>query len=118
MLRLLAFVGDDSGLRVKGWTRLYTADNPVDVGFIQGLLAADGLPTQVQGMELWAAAVEIYFAEGARPSVWVRDQDVDRARTVMAQSDRRDHGEPWDCPACQERLEGQFSACWRCARPS
>jgi len=100
---------------VKGWTRLYTADNPVELGFIRGLLDAEGLETRAQSMDLWAAAVEIYFAEGARPSVWVRDRDVPRARDILTNSDRRDQGEAWTCPTCKERIEGQFSACWRCA---
>ena len=100
---------------MKGWTRLYTADNPVELGFIRGLLDAEGLETRTQSMDLWAAAVEVYFAEGARPSVWVRDRDLARARDILANSDRRDQGEAWTCPECDERIEGQFSACWRCA---
>jgi hypothetical protein len=94
---------------------LYTADHPVEVGFVRGLLEAEGLETRTQGMDLWAAAVEIYFAEGARPSVWVRNRDVARARDILDGADRRDRGEPWTCPDCKERIEGQFSACWRCA---
>lgn len=94
---------------------MHTADNPVELGFIRGLLEAEGLETRTQSMDLWAAAVEIYFAEGARPSVWVRDRDLARARVVLGSVDRRDHGAPWTCPDCKERLEGQFSACWRCA---
>lgn len=100
---------------MKGWIRLHTADNPVELGFIRGLLEAEGLETQTQSMELWAAAVEIYFAEGARPSVWVRDRDEARARQVLAQVDRRDQNEAWTCQECSERIEGQFSDCWRCA---
>jgi len=100
---------------VKGWTRLYTADNPVDLGFTRGLLDADGLDTRVQSMDLWAAAVEIYFAEGARPSVWVRDRDLVRARDVLANADQRNQRDDWTCSQCNERIEGQFSACWRCA---
>jgi hypothetical protein len=23
--------------------------------------------------------------------------------------------EPWQCPGCGERIEAQFSQCWRCA---
>ncbi len=100
---------------MKGWTRLHTADNPVDLGFVRGLLNAEGLETRVQSMELWAAAVEIYFSEGARPSIWVRDADLERAQAVLRDADRRDDGPDWTCPTCKERIEGQFSACWRCA---
>ena len=103
---------------MKGWTRVHTADNPVELGFVRGLLEAEGLATRTQSMDLWAAAVEIYFAEGARPSVWVLDQDLERAKYILQTADRRDQGKAWVCENCQERIEGQFSACWRCARPS
>lgn len=101
---------------MKGWTRLHTADNPVDLGFVRGLLESEGFETRVQSMDLWAAAVEIYFADGARPSVWVRDRDVERARGVLDGADRSGTGVPWTCERCSARLEGQFSACWRCGQ--
>ncbi|AKS41039.1 hypothetical protein WM2015_658 [Wenzhouxiangella marina] len=95
---------------------MHTADHPVEIGFVRGLLESEGIETRVQGMDLWTAAVEIYFADGARPSVWVRDAMLERARRVLAEADRRGQGEDWTCPDCGERLEGQFKACWRCAR--
>ena len=46
---------------MKGWTRLHTADNPVDLGFVRGLLESEGFETRVQSMDLWAAAVGNLF---------------------------------------------------------
>jgi hypothetical protein len=100
---------------VKGWTLLHTADNPAEVGFVRGLLGAEGIETRARSMDLWAAAVEIYFAEGARPSVWVRDREVERARRILASLDRQGKGPQWVCDRCGERIDGQFTACWRCA---
>ena len=99
---------------MKDWTRVFTADNPVEVGFVRGLLGAEGIETRVRSMELWAAAVEIYFAEGARPSVWVKKHEHERAKAIIRDRDRSSSGRPWTCPGCGERLEGQFTACWRC----
>lgn len=101
---------------MKGWSRLHTADNPTEIGYVRGLLEAEGISTRVRSMELWAAAVEIYFAEGARPSVWVSDDDLERARKVLAESDRRGRESDWTCPSCAEKLEGQFTACWKCGQ--
>lgn len=101
---------------MKGWAQLHTADNPVEVGFVRGLLEAEGIETRVRSMDLWTAAVEIYFAEGARPSVWVRQSQLDWARRVLEEVDRRGQGQPWRCERCGERLEAQFTACWRCTR--
>ena len=99
---------------MSDWVRLHTADNPVEVGFVRGLLEAEGIETRVQSMELWTAAVEIYFAEGARPSVWVKKPRLEQAREILRQSDRRGEAEDWICDRCGESLEGQFTACWRC----
>jgi len=81
---------------------------------VRGLLEAERIATQVQRMDLWAAAVEIYFADGARPSIWVRERDAGRARAILRGADRRGLAPDWQCPQCQETLEGQFTACWRC----
>jgi hypothetical protein len=101
---------------VKGWTQLHTADNPVEVGFVRGLLEAEGIETRVRSMDLWTAAVEIYFAEGARPSVWVRQSELAWAQRVLAEADRHGQGQSWQCERCGERIEPQFTACWRCAK--
>ena len=99
---------------VNDWVRVYTANNPAEVGYVRGLLEADGISTQARNMDLWAAAVEVYFAAGARPSVWVRAGDVERAESILAGKDRTGSAKAWVCAHCGEALEGQFTACWRC----
>lgn len=102
---------------VNEWVRVYTANNPAEVGYMRGLLEAEGVATQARNMDLWAAAVEVYFAAGARPSVWVRAVDAERAERILAGRDRSGSGASWVCPGCEETLEGQFTACWRCGQP-
>lgn len=106
-----------SAFCVKDWICLHTADNPAEIGYVRGLLEAEGISTRARSMDLWAAAVEIYFAEGARPSVWVRVEDRARAADVLARADRRGTSADWTCPNCGERLEGQFTSCWNCDCP-
>ncbi len=96
------------------WVKLRTADNPVEAGFVRGLLEAAGIPVQVRSMELWTAAVEIYFAEGARPSVWVPEAHLERAEQVLDEQASVRHWPDWSCRRCGTRMEGQFTACWRC----
>ena len=100
---------------VSNWVRIHTADNPPEAVFIRGLLEAEGIPVRLKSMELWTAAVEIYFAEGARPSVWVPRAAVGQAERVLAQRDRSGRGRDWTC-RCGERLEAQFTVCWHCGR--
>jgi len=103
---------------VSKWVRIFTADNPPEAVFMRGLLEAEGIPVRLKSMELWTAAVEFYFAEGARPSVWVPANASAEAERVLAQRDRSGLGKAWVC-GCGERLDAQFTVCWRCgaARP-
>ncbi len=101
---------------MSNWVRVYTADNPPEAVFVRGLLEAEGIPVRLKSMELWTAAVEIYFAEGARPSVWVPNSALGQAERVLAQRDRRGIGQAWSC-RCGESLEAQFTVCWQCGRP-
>jgi len=95
---------------------LITADDPIEAGFLRGLLESAGLDVQVRSMELWTAAVEIYFSEGARPSIWVRKRDREAAQRVLERRDDPVEGESWNCRNCGERLEAQFTTCWKCGR--
>ncbi len=98
---------------VSKWVCVHTADNPPEAVFIRGLLESEGIPVQLKSMDLWAAAVEIYFAEGARPSVWVPGPARAAAERVLAQRDRSGLGSPWHC-RCGQTLDHQFTACWCC----
>lgn len=99
---------------MKDWIKLITAENPVEAGFLSGLLESEGIDTRLRNMELWTAAVEIYFAAGARPSVWVRECEANQARRVLDQRDRSNSGSGWTCRRCGEELDGQFTTCWHC----
>ena len=43
--------------------------------------------------------------------LWVEARDVARAEEILFR--QQPAGPDWSC-ACGERLEGQFSHCWRC----
>lgn len=101
---------------MSDWTRLITADDPIEAGFLRGLLESAGIEVQLRSMELWTAAVEIYYSEGARPSVWVHARDLERARQVVERRDEPGDSPSWTCSGCGERLEGQFTSCWQCGR--
>lgn len=96
------------------WENVHTADNPVQAGMVRGLLEAGGLTVQLRGMDLWAAGVEIYYAEGARPSVWVLTVQADEARRILTEAPDEQAGRGWTCRRCGTPLEGQFTACWHC----
>jgi len=99
---------------LSDWIQLTTADDPIEAGFLRGLLDSAGIEVQLRSMELWTAAVEIYYSEGARPSIWVRKRELEAARQVLTRRHEAGGGERWTCPNCGERLEAQFTDCWQC----
>lgn len=95
--------------------RVYTAETLVQVVHMQNLLTANGIETELRNARLAGALGEIPFLE-TWPQIWVDDQLFDWASQVIEASSR-EPVEPrtcWDCPACGERIEGQFTECWRC----
>ncbi len=80
-------------------------------------LQHEGIACLLRNEELFAALGEIPFLE-CRPELWVIDEDVmPRARLLIQGWLAENHAsEPWTCPGCGERLEGQFGSCWKCGR--
>ena len=95
---------------------------------------------------LWTARGELPFTPETSPSVWVREEDCERARKLIDEHQRVNNpascarcgydlrgspeavcpecgwtfskAESWDCPTCGETNEGQFTECWKCAGDS
>jgi hypothetical protein len=99
--------------------RIYGARDSTEAEFVKQLLEAEDIPAVVQGSALEAARGDIPFAASSLPSVWVNDEDLDRAMPII---DEFRGGGPkgtlpqvaWICPICGEKLEGQFTTCWKC----
>jgi hypothetical protein len=100
--------------------RVFVATHPTEAHLVQGLLEAEGIAAEVRGESLFAARGEAPLTPETLPSVWVVDDgEADRAAAILAAYGRDDagprgRGPTWRCPACRERLEPQFTQCWRC----
>jgi hypothetical protein len=100
--------------------RVFPFHNQVFRGSLADAALVDNL-LKLEGIEAIVAPPQ----EGSRTehSVYVVDDaQVDRARDIAGRYGR---GEPlvdprsirsWRCPACNELVEGQFAACWKCGR--
>lgn len=95
------------------WERVLVADNPLQAGWAKTLLEGEGLSVELRGMELWSAAVEVLYAEGAAPSVWVPARHASAARRVL-DSAHDDRTPDWRCSACGEPNGSRFEVCWHC----
>ena len=81
---------------------------------MRNVLEHAAIPCELRNDRLWSALGEIPLPE-AWPQVWVEDErDLERARAVLRELERGTSAPAWRCPACGERLEGQFTHCWHC----
>jgi hypothetical protein len=100
--------------------QVYMAQDPIEAHLVVDLLQAQGIAATVQGEHLFAirGVVPISY-----PTVWVLDDDYERARQVALDYDQGQYdlpgrkgppAAPWTCPNCGEQIEGQFDQCWNC----
>jgi len=96
--------------------KVYTAESVIEIAHLRNLLEADGIACEVRNDRLGGVVGEIPFVE-CWPELWVTNAgDVLRARGLIDEALRPPTAaEPWQCPACGERIEPQFAQCWRCA---
>jgi hypothetical protein len=86
----------------------------VEAAHVRNLLESAGIGAELKNDRLWSALGEIPVLE-AWPQVWVVDErDAESARRVLRELERGPASPSWTCPGCDEWLEGQFTACWRC----
>ena len=93
----------------------YVAQNLMQAHLIRGFLDSEGIFSVVRGEHLVAIQGEVPITMDTLPSIWVAEEDRERARELIDRALReqlvvRD----WTCPGCSETIEGQFTECWRC----
>ena len=106
--------------------QVFVAQHPTEAYQVKGLLEANGIVAEVHGESLFSARGEAPATPDTLPSVWVLDESqASMAALVLAeygsqQASAAIQGTAWLCPTCGERIEFQFTECWRCGvgRPS
>ncbi len=95
--------------------RVYSSFDLVAVHHARNLLESEGIRAEVRNERLASAMGELPPAE-CQAEVWVMDEgDAQRAERLLREG-RPVTGPAWNCPACGEQLEPQFTQCWRCGR--
>ena len=95
---------------------VYSAESVVQVAHLRNLLENVGIRCELRNYHLGSAIGEIPVVEGW-PQLWAIDEaEHAHAERVVAAELAGIHqsGTPWQCPGCRERLEPQFTSCWRC----
>jgi hypothetical protein len=93
--------------------RVFSSYDLVAVHHARNLLEAEGIRAEVRNERLSSAMGELPPAE-CQAEVWVLEAgDAARAEHLLREGIRAS-GPPWSCSGCGERIEPQFTQCWRC----
>jgi Putative prokaryotic signal transducing protein len=92
--------------------RVYSSFDLVAVHHARNLLQSEGIRAEIRNERLASAMGELPPAE-CQAEVWVRETDRERAERLLREGPAVS-GPPWSCAACGERMEPQFTQCWRC----
>ncbi|HEX4633937.1 MAG TPA: DUF2007 domain-containing protein [Gemmatimonadales bacterium] len=64
-------------------TQVFSARDPVEAHLLRAVLESEDIEATVMGEFLYLARGGVPFDNHTAPTVWVSDEDVDRARTVV-----------------------------------
>lgn len=93
----------------------YVANSLAQAHLIKGFLDSEGIFAVVRGEHLVGIAGEIPITMDTLPSIWVGQDDRDRARELIEKALKEETVlEDWTCAECGETVEGQFTECWQC----
>lgn len=93
--------------------RVFRAASLIQVAHARNLLLAAGIDSEVRNQYLAGAMGELPMLE-TWPQLYVDDMDEPRAIRILGEAAKPPTGSPWICASCGERLEPQFTSCWRC----
>jgi hypothetical protein len=93
--------------------RVYRAPLLVQVAHARNLLLTAGIDCEIHNQYIAGAVGELPMME-TWPLLMVEDPDEALALRVLERASAPVAGEAWTCAACGERLEAQFTTCWRC----
>jgi len=94
---------------------IYSAANMVDAQLVVDELKAGGMEARIVGGYLSGAIGELPPTDVI--GVWLEQESHRvRARAMIDEfeASRRSPQQDWWCARCEERIGGEFGACWKC----
>jgi hypothetical protein len=93
--------------------RVYRAASLLQVAHARNILISAGIECELRNVHLAGALGDLPMME-TWPQLYVDDADERYALGALAGAAVAQPGAPWTCEGCGERLEPQFTSCWRC----
>ena len=96
--------------------KIYTILDNILINQLKYILESDGIRCVIKN-ELLAPLAGLLPSTEVWPELWILN-DAKEAEAMKILKDTLAKGEPknnpWKCPSCGEKIEGQFSECWWC----
>jgi hypothetical protein len=93
--------------------RVFRAASLIQVAHARNVLLTAGIQSELRNQYLAGALGDLPMLE-TWPQLFVEDDDESAALRALARAAEAPTGLPWTCEQCSERLEPQFTHCWRC----
>jgi len=96
--------------------RIHTSKDPLMVSHLMNVLATFGIKCVMKKMDLISAAGQLPPTE-CWPELWVvEDEKAVSAKAILKKTlaPLSSVKKAWFCKKCDEKIEGQFSECWKC----
>ncbi|MGH7927524.1 MAG: putative signal transducing protein [Candidatus Binatia bacterium] len=98
--------------------KVYCAKDPLMVAHLRNVLVLHGIECVTRKLDLATGAGELPPVE-CWPELWiVGDERLTEAQAILKKTLAPVEAvkKLWVCSGCGERIEGQFSECWKCGR--
>jgi Putative prokaryotic signal transducing protein len=92
--------------------KIFSSPDSADLELLRNMLENAGIVCEVRNGDVSRTFPAPPFYE----ELWVADEEQARASELVSswQQPPAASGSSWTCPACGERIEAQFSSCWKC----
>ena len=95
-----------------GMTRVQTFTNELDGEIALGRVQALGVTAVLEKDNCGGMRPHLDLQQGVR--LLVADDDLEKARAILAAPSETTNTPAWTCPECGENIESGFDACWQC----
>src|SRR4051812_23560223 len=93
--------------------KIFSSPQSAEVELFKNMLADAGITCEVRNGEVSRVVPAPPFYE----ELWVCGEDYTKASELLSawqNTSAAAAADSWICPGCGERIEGQFSTCWKC----
>src|SRR5210317_1265428 len=95
--------------------KAYTHENRMIVYNMKNLLQSEGIEALLKN-EFSGGGVGDLPAFDIWPELWVEDERLEQAQTILQQAAQPSPGVAWACRDCGETNEADFYLCWKCGQ--